>query len=111
MWLRYDGYYVGPRYSALWRADRANPDSDNYVEGTTYDVDSFTMSNFQVGYAWGEGWSTRLMIRNLLDERANTYTGGGSSWYAEYWGHTGFGETHNLARPRTISLKFTKNWN
>jgi iron complex outermembrane receptor protein len=110
MWFRYDGYYVGPRHSALWRADEANPDSENYVEGATYDVDSFTMSNFQVGYAWGEGWSTRLMIRNLFDARANTYTGGGASWYAEYWGHTGFGETNNLARPRTISLKFTKDW-
>lgn len=110
MWFRLDGYYVGPRFSALWRANEANPNSPSYVEGSKEDVDSFTTSNFQVGFAWGDGWTTRFMIRNLTNETANTYTGGGYSNYAEFWGHPGFGETHNLARPRTMSLKFTKNF-
>jgi iron complex outermembrane receptor protein len=107
MWLRYDWFYQSEMYSALWRADEANPASPNYVPGSTYDVESFSKSNFQVGYE-RETWSARIMVRNLFDDRANTFTGSGASEYAEYWGHTGFGETHNLSRPRTISFKFTK---
>ncbi len=110
MWFRLDGYYVGPRFSAVWRANEANPGSPEYVEGNKEDVDSFITSNFQVGFAWGDGWTTRFMIRNLTDERANTYTGSGASNYAEYWGHPGFGETNNLARPRTMSLKLSKSF-
>jgi outer membrane receptor protein involved in Fe transport len=108
MWFRLDAYYVGPLFSANWRAEEANPNSPDYVEGTKEDVDSYTKSNFQVGYAWGEGWSATLMIRNLTNERANTYTGSGTGYYADFWGHAGFGETHNLARPRTTSLKLVK---
>ena len=48
------------------------------------------------------------MIRNLTNENYNTFTSSGTGWYADYWGHTGFGDTHNLARPRTISFKLTK---
>ncbi|MDE0756222.1 MAG: TonB-dependent receptor [Woeseiaceae bacterium] len=107
IWLRYDAYYVGPMYSALWKADEANPDSPDYVTGNTHDVDSFTKSNFQIGYE-RESWAATLFVRNLTNERANTYTNsGGAAYYGEWWGHTGFGETHNLARPRTISAKFT----
>ena len=109
MWIRADAYYRGALFSANWRAEEANPDSPDYVEGTTYDVDSFTKSNLQLGYDSGESWTVTLMVRNLTNERANTYTSSGTSYYGEYWGHTGFGETNNLARPRTISLR--ANWN
>lgn len=109
LWVRFDTYYQSPLYSALWRADEANPASPNYVQGATFDVDSFTKSNFQVGYD-RETWNARLMVRNLTNERANTFTGSGTGYYGEYWGHTGFGESNNLARPRTISLKFTKSF-
>ena len=107
MWVRLDAYYVGPMYSALWRADEANPDSPDYVVGAKEDVDSFTKMNLQLGYE-RDTWSAALYVRNLTNETANTFTGSGASGYAEYWGHTGFGDTHNLARPRTISLKLTK---
>ena len=109
MWIRADVYYRGPMYSANWRAEEANPESPDYVEGATFDVDSFTKTNLQIGYDSGESWTATLMVRNLTNERANTFTGNGASEYGEYWGHTGFGETNNLARPRTISFRAT--WN
>ena len=118
IWLRWDTFYQGPMYSALWRAEQANPnappDSDGdpvYVPGSVENVDSYSKSNFQIGYASGDnGWSATLMVRNLFDDRANTFTGTGTQGYAEYWGHTGFGATNTLARPRTISFKLTKNF-
>lgn len=109
MWFRYDYQYQSEMFSALWRADEANPTSPNYVPGATYDVASFSKSNLQLGFE-RESWTARIMVRNLFDDRANTFTGTGASGYAEYWGHTGFGETHNLARPRTVSFKLTKNF-
>ncbi|MDH3439332.1 MAG: TonB-dependent receptor, partial [Gammaproteobacteria bacterium] len=107
MWLRYDYQYQSGMFSALWRADEANPLSPNYVPGSDYDVDSFSKSNFQVGYE-KQSWSARLMVRNLFNERANTFTGSGAGFYADFWGHTGFGDTNNLSRPRTVSFKLTK---
>ena len=107
MWVRVDAYYVGPMYSELWRADEANPESPNYVDGATEDVDNYTKANLQIGYE-RESWSATLFVRNLTNERANTYTGSGAGWAAEYWGHTGFSDTNNLSRPRTISLRLTK---
>ncbi len=118
IWLRYDYYYVGDMFSALWRAEEANPnappDSDGdpvYDPDARPNVDSYSTSNFQVGYTSADGgWNATLMVRNALDERVNTYSGSGDSDYGEYWGHTGFGDTNNLARPRTYSLRFTKNF-
>jgi hypothetical protein len=109
LWLRWDTYYQGPMFSALWRAEYANPASPNYEEGRTEDVDSFTKSNFQIGYE-RETWNARLMVRNVTNERANTFTGSGTGYYGDFWGHTGFGDSNNLARPRTVSLKFTKSF-
>jgi iron complex outermembrane receptor protein len=106
VWLRADAYYVGPRFSALWRADEANPASPDYVEGNTYDVDSFTKYNFQAGYE-RENWALTLFVKNLTNERANTYTFNGTGYYAAFWGNPGFSEQHTLARPRTTSLRFT----
>jgi len=110
MWFRYDWYYQTEMFSALWRADEANPESPNYVEGSKADVDSFDKSNLQIGYD-RESWTLRLMVRNLTNERANTFTSSGAGYYGEFWGHPGFGESQNLARPRTISLKLTKRFN
>jgi outer membrane receptor protein involved in Fe transport len=110
VWLRYDYQFQSEMFSARWRAEQANPNSPDYVEGADYDVDSFSKSNFQIGYE-RESWNARLMVRNLTDERANTFTSNGTGWYADYWGHTGFGDYHNLARPRTVSLKVTKRFN
>ncbi|MEX2123851.1 MAG: TonB-dependent receptor [Woeseia sp.] len=107
LWLRYDTYYAGPLFSDLERADQANPNSPDYVEGADYDVDSFTKSNLQVSYE-RESWSATFFVRNLTNDRANTYTSSGDSWAAEYWGHGAFGDTHNLSRPRTYSVRFTK---
>jgi iron complex outermembrane receptor protein len=110
MWLRYDYYYVSDMFSALWRAEYANPASPNF-DGSGPNVDDYTTSNFQVGYSPADGdWQVNFLVRNLWDERVNTFSGSGASDYAEYWGHTGFGETNNLARPRTYSLKFTRNF-
>jgi iron complex outermembrane receptor protein len=118
MFARLDGYYVGSMFSDLDEANAANPlappDADGdpvYVPGSSEDVDSFSKYNFQVGYTSGEGdWSAIIMVRNLTDARANSFTGHGTEEYAEYWGHTGFGATNTLARPRSISLKLTKNF-
>lgn len=107
MWFRLDAYYVGPMFSAIWRADLANPDSPDYEAGATEDVESYTKSNLQIGFE-KDDWSMTLMVRNLTNETANTFTGSGASDYGEFWGHTGFGETNNLARPRTVSLRATK---
>ncbi|MCH7982309.1 MAG: TonB-dependent receptor, partial [Proteobacteria bacterium] len=118
VWLRLDGYHVGSMFSSLRRAEEANPNAppdldgdDVYVPGSAENVDSFTKANFQIGYASADGdWTATLMVRNLTDARANTFTGTGTLGYAEYWGHTGFGATNTLARPRTISFKLTKNF-
>ena len=107
MWVRVDSFYVGPMFSALWGADAANPDSPDYVDGAKEDVDSFTKANLQIGYE-RESWSATLFVRNLTNARANTFTSTNASYFAEYWGYTGFGETQNLARPRTVSLRLTK---
>ena len=109
MWFRLDAYYVGPMFSAIWRADLANPDSPDYEAGAKEDVDSYTKANFQIGYE-RDNWSATLMVRNLTNERANTFTGSGASYAAEFWGHPGFSDTNNLARPRTVSLRVTKNF-
>jgi iron complex outermembrane receptor protein len=108
MFVRLDAYYVGSAFSALWRADYANPNSPDF-DGSSEDVDSFTKANFQLGYE-RESWSAILFVRNLTNATANTFTGNGATYAAEYWGHTGFAETQNLARPRTISLRLTKRW-
>ena len=112
IWLRYDYYYVSDMFSALSRADEANPNSPDFDPDAGPNVDSYTKSNFQVGYTSADGgWDATLMVRNLLDERVNTFSSRGDTLYtAEYWGHTGFGETNNLARPRTYSLRLTKNF-
>jgi len=107
MWIRADIYYRGQLHSSNARAEENNPDSPDYVPGSTPDVDSFTKTNLQIGYESGESWDVTLMVRNLTNERANTFTGTGASEYAAYWGHTGFGDTNNLARPRTVSLRAT----
>ncbi|MDA0707357.1 MAG: TonB-dependent receptor, partial [Proteobacteria bacterium] len=106
IWLRADAYHVGPLFSALWRADYANPASPNYEPGSTYDVDGFSKYNFQAGYE-RENWAVSLFVKNLTNERANTYTTQGTGYYGEYWGNAAFGEEQTLARPRTISLRFT----
>jgi len=113
IWIRGDAYYEGPKYSALWRAEQANPDSPpdedgdgGYVPGSTYDVDSLTKYNLQAGYE-KENWAVTLFVKNLTNERANTFTFNGTGYYAEFWGHQGFGEQNTLARPRTISARFT----
>jgi len=90
----------------LWSADEANPDSPDYAPGNTYDVDSFTKYNFQAGYE-RENWAVTLFVRNLTNERANTFTFNGTGFYGGFWGHPGFGEQQTLARPRTTSLRFT----
>jgi outer membrane receptor protein involved in Fe transport len=111
MFVRFDGYYAGAMFSSLARADDANPLSPDYIPGSKENVDSFSKYNFQIGYTSGEGdWNAILMVRNLTDARANSFTGTGTKEYADYWGHTGFGATNTLARPRTISLKLTKNF-
>jgi len=111
MWARLDGYYVGPMFSFLSAAEEANPNSPDYEPGTSENVDSYSKFNFQIGYESGDGgWNATLMVRNLTDARANTFTGTYVSGIAEYWGHTGFGPTNTLARPRTISFKLTKNF-
>jgi outer membrane receptor protein involved in Fe transport len=107
MWVRYDTYYVGPLFSANWRAEYANPNSPDYEEGRTEDVDSYTKSNLMIGYE-RDDWSATLMVRNLTNETANTYTSTSDGFYGEFWGHPGFGDSNNLARPRTISLKVSK---
>jgi len=107
VWLRFDTYYAGPMFSSLSRADAANPNSPDYVPGSDYDVDSYTLSNFQVGYD-RDAWAVTFLVRNLTDERANTLTTTGVAYAAEYWGNGAFGDTHNLSRPRTYSLRFTK---
>lgn len=106
MWLRADAYYEGPKYSALWRAEWANPDSPQYEPGRTYDVESFTKYNLQAGYE-RENWALTLFVKNLTNERANSYTFNGTGYYAEFWGNPGFSEQQTLARPRTTSLRFT----
>lgn len=106
MWLRADAYYESPKYSALWRAEWANPNSPDYEVGRTYDVDSFTKYNFQAGYE-RENWAVTLFVKNLTNERANTFTSSGTGFYAEFWGNPAFGEQQTLARPRTTSLRFT----
>lgn len=106
IWLRADAYYAGPLYSALWRAEYANPDSPSHEKGRAYDVESFTKYNFQAGYE-RESWAVTLFVKNLTNETANTFTSQGSGYYGEYWGHPGFGDQHTLARPRTTSLRFT----
>jgi iron complex outermembrane receptor protein len=108
MWFRFDAYYVGPLYSNLDDAEEDNPNSPDY-EGLGYDVDSFVKANFQMGYHWNSGWTVRLMARNLFNATANTFTGSGGD-YDQYWGHPGFDETHNLARPLTVSFKVTKDF-
>jgi len=80
MWFRFDAYYVGPMHSTLWRAEISNPESPNYEDDPTPDVESYAMANFQIGYHWEPGWTVRLMARNLFDERANTYTGTGGDY-------------------------------
>ncbi len=118
MWARLDGYYSGAMFSSLSKAEAANPDAppdldgdDVYVPGSSENVDSWTKYNFQIGYTSGDnGWSATLMVRNLTDERANTFTGTYTAGIAEYLGHPGFGPTNTLARPRTISFKLTKNF-
>jgi len=110
MFVRLDGYYVGPMFSFLSAAEWANPNSPRY-RGTSENVESFTKYNFQIGYTSGDGgWNAIVMVRNLTDARANSFTGTGTFNYATYWGHPGFGPTNTLARPRTISLKLTKNF-
>ncbi len=106
VWLRLDGYYVGAMYSELWRADEANPASPDFVPGAKEDVDSFTKANFQMGYE-RESWAVTLFVRNLTNARANTFTDDGAGFYGNFWGHPGFGDTNNLARPRTTSLRLT----
>jgi len=109
MWFRYDYYYVGGLYSTWGAAEYANADHPDYDPTVGYDVESYTKSNFQIGWE-KESWTATIMARNLFNDRANTYTSNGDAgWYAmNYWGHPGFGKVHNLARPRTISLKLTK---
>jgi outer membrane receptor protein involved in Fe transport len=99
MFLRLDYQYMGPLFS----------DSE-VAESGIHDVDSFSMVNFQVGLEMENDWSLTLMVRNLLDERANTYTSDGQMDYAEYWGAPGYGNYHNLARPRTVSLRVAKSF-
>jgi len=109
LWFRYDYYNVGGLYSTWGAAEVANPDHPDYDPAAGYDVEGYDKSNFQIGFE-RETWTATLMARNLFDDRANTRTNNGDAgWYAmEYWGHPGFGQVHNLARPRTISLKVTK---
>ena len=105
LWFRADAYYDGPKFSALWRAEDANPGSPNY-DGSTYDVASATKFNFQAGWD-NQDWAVTLLVRNLTNERANTFSFDGTSFYAAYWGHPGFGQQQTLSRPRTISLRLT----
>jgi hypothetical protein len=111
MFVRLDGYYVGPMFSFLNAAEWANPNSPNHRPGASENVESFSKYNFQIGYTSGDGgWNAIVMVRNLTDARANSFTGTGTYNYATYWGHPGFGPTNTLARPRTVSLKLTKNF-
>ena len=111
MWARLDRSSVGPMCSFSRAAKEANPNSPSDRPGSAWKVDSFSKFNCQMGYASVDGgWNATLMVRNLTDARANTFTGTGTFNYAQYWGHTGFGPINTLARPRTISFKLTKNF-
>ena len=97
MFLRADYQYMGDMYS----------DSDAAEEGVT-NIDAYNMVNLQAGLEFDSDWTVTLMLRNALDERANTYTSDGQMEYAEYWGAPNFGNYHNYARPRTWSLRVAK---
>jgi len=109
IWVRADYYYTDGLYSTWSAAAESNPAHPDYDPTGGFDVDSWSKINLQMSYE-RESWNATLMVRNLTDDRANTYTGSGAGGYAEYWGHTGFGDSNNLARPRSISLRFTKRW-
>jgi outer membrane receptor protein involved in Fe transport len=101
LYLRADISYRGGYFSDLSQA----------IEGGAYDVGSATTSNLQVGLQM-ETWNATLMVRNLTNERANTDTSYEMQDYGNYWGSSEyFGEYRSLARPRTISLRLTKNFN
>jgi len=110
LWFRYDYYYASDMFSALWRADNANPDSPDFT-GIGPDVDSYSLSNLQAGWTSADGgWNVTAMVRNLFDDRVNTFSSSGDYWYGQYWGNPDFGRSVNLARPRTVSLRLTKNF-
>ena len=71
MFLRADYQYNGEMFS----------DSDAAEEGVP-NIDSFNMVNIQAGLEFDSDWTVTLMLRNVLDERANTYTGDGQMEYA-----------------------------
>jgi len=99
LYVRYDFSYRGGLYSRLEEA---------YEEGA-FDIESSSMSNLQVGFEIDDQTTVTFMVRNLFNQRSNTYTSYGTEGYAEDWGtQSRYGPTHNLARPRTMSLKLMK---
>lgn len=99
LYFRYDFIYRGGLYSELEQA---------FAEGP-FDIESSTMSNLQVGLEIDNSTTITFMVRNLFNQRANTFTSYGAQEYGEEWGtQARYGPTLNLARPRTMSLKLMK---
>ena len=98
MYLRYDFSYRGEMYSDLEQA----------VAGGIHDIEGTTMSNFQLGLEMNDDLTVTFMVRNLFDQRANSFTSYTDADYGEEFGHPGFAQYQNLARPRTFSLGVRK---
>jgi outer membrane receptor protein involved in Fe transport len=74
-------------------------------------VPSWRTANFQAGFAFENGWSATLFVRNVWDDKASNYLSSYKYWYENSPGNADRGlqvMERTLQKPRTTSLMISK---
>lgn len=103
MFLRYDISFQ----SKTWNNLTSIIDEDE-----TGIMDSWNLSNLQLGAHLRNDWTVNLVVRNLFDQKATTVIWNGFVNDVSDWFETDFNKNKRVYnRPRTFGLQVRKRWN
>jgi len=100
------------RYDISFQSKTWNSLTSIIDEDETGIIDSWNLSNLQIGTHLQNDWTINFVIRNLFDQKAisdiwNGFPNDVSDWFA-----TDFNKNkRSYNRPRTIGLQVRKSWN
>jgi outer membrane receptor protein involved in Fe transport len=99
------------RVSWSYNSELYNTIDGAIAEDPTDLIPSWSQTNLQLGYTHNSGWETRLMVRNLFDEKGINWLS--TSTYGDdlpAFSDDRFHHLRTLQRPLTVSLSFSKKW-
>ncbi len=101
IFVRYDYAYQSKTWNTLQSIMNSNP------EGV---IDSWSVSNFQIGAHLKNDWTVTMVVRNLFDQKAIAVLNNGVNFASDWFG-TDFNKNKRVYnRPRTFGIQVRKSW-